>query len=476
MNTEEVVFDRKWLKTIAGLVCLAVLILFAGYHTYRVFTSEVQYVPAKERTTVDSITFAGYVARDEDVIIDAAGGVISSEYANASKHAKGAECVYVYPYSCADLISEITSLEKRLALLSEVMQYSSLSSAESKISLSYVELMKKYAVGECDAENEISELLRAMLMREYLFDKDSLQGMYDRTYAALTASRAELAAVPGVRRGYMPYTGYMLKNGDRYGSLFSKELAVSGGADDILDAISRYNSEVSVTEMEYTVATATRSNVWYILAPVSDSEAARIEKGEKYRLNADGLTLQCVVDDMRVSKNAGGYVAVLKIEELPPSFDYSRKMTVTLYFDAKRTYNLPVSALRTSDSGENGVYVMSGGVVLFRRVEVVKSTDTYVLVKSHGSYLDDLNEEKAAEDIFGMLSDDSSFSGIYRGNAYTEFEESINDNYTVLVKDPYGDVRINTLTENEPSEYSYLEENELIIISGKNLYHGKILS
>ena len=151
-------------------------------------------------------------------------------------------------------------------------------------------------------------------------------------------------------------------------------------------------------------------------------------------------------------------------------------MTVTLYFDAERTYNLPASALRTSDSGENGVYIMSGGVVLFRRVEVVKSTDTYVLVKSHSSYLDGLNEEKAAEDIFGMEFDDSSLAGIYRGNSYTEFEKSINDNYTVLIKNPYGDLRINTRTENDPSEYSYLEENELIIISGKNLYHGKILS
>ena len=73
-------------------------------------------------------------------------------------------------------------------------------------------------------------------------------------------------------------------------------------------------------------------------------------------------------------------------------------------------------------------------------------------------------------------SSDSSLVGIYRGNSYTEYEESIYDNSTVLIKDPYADVKINTRTDVEPSEFEYLGENELIIISGKNLYHGKLLS
>ena len=120
---------------------------------------------------------------------------------------------------------------------------------------------------------------------------------------------------------------------------------------------------------------------------------------------------------------------------------------------------------------------MYGGVVLFRRVEVIKSTDTYVLVKSHSAYVEGLNEEKPAEDIFQKESGgDSSNVGIFRGNAYTSFEGSVEDAYSVLVKDPFADIKINTRTENEPSEFEYLGENELIIISGKNLYHGKLLN
>lgn len=475
MNTEVSSFEKKWLKATAALVSLAVLILFAGYHTLRVFTSEVQYVPARERTTVDSITFSGYIAREETVIIDPAGGVISSPYANASKHAKGDECVSVYPYSCADLIAQIDSLQKKLGLLSEVMQYSSLDSAENKISLSYVELMKKYAGGSCDTDGEVSELLSAMMMRDYVFDKESLTAVYKSTETALASATAELDAVQGVKKGYMPYTGYMFKNGDRYGSLFTKELAVSGSADEILEAISKYNSELTLTETKYTVATATKSNSWYILAPLSAAEAVRIERGGQYTVDADGVSLRCTVDDIRTS-DGGNTVAVLSTKELPPSFDYSRKMTVTLYLEAERTYSLPVSALRTAESGENGVYIMAGGAVLFRRVEVVKSTDTYVLVRSHASYLESLDEEKRAEDIFGMQASDSSNAGIYRGNSYTQYKDNITDNSTVLVKDPLADVKINTRTEHEPSEYEYLDENELIIISGKNLYHGKLLS
>lgn len=475
MNAEESFFDKKLLKTIAGIVCLAVLVIFAGYHIYRVFTTEIQYVPAKERVTVDSITFAGYIAREETVIIDPVGEIISSPYANASKHTKGETCVYVYPESCAALIERISRLEDKLALLSRVMSYSSLSTAENKISLSYIELMKIYAAGSSDAQAEVWALLEAMMTRDYIFDKKTVEDIYESIRKELASAKAELSVVQNVKSGQMPYTGYMFKNGDRYGSVFSKELAISGSADEILNAMSIYNSESYIDSSER-VAVATKSNVWYILASVSDAEAELIERGREYGVDADGVALTCVVEDIRRSKNAGGTVVVFKTDDLPPSFNYNRKMTVTLYFEEQRTYNLPVSAVRTADSGETGVYIMSGGVVLFRRVEVVKSTDTYVLVKSHASYVDGLNEEKPAEDIYGMESDDSSDVGIFRGNSYTEFKESISDNYTVLVKGPFGDMRINTRTENEPSEFSYLEENELIIISGRNLYHGKLLS
>ena len=475
MNTEESFFDKKWLKSIAALISLAMLIIFAGYHTYRAFTSEVQYVSAKERVTVDSITFAGYIARDETIIADHSGGVVSSPYPNASKHVKGEECVFVYPESCYELVNRISSLEKKTELMSRVMDYSSLSAAENKISFSYIELMKKFAEGSCESETEAAELLEAMMMRDYIFDKESLLEIYNGAKNELQMAKAELAGIQSVVSGSMPYTGYMFKDGDRYGSVFSKDLAVSGSVADILNAISIYNSE-SYFDSSDSVAVAAKSNVWYLLCPLSKAEAALIERGRTYKLSADGVSLTCTASDIRKSEDSDRSVAVLEIRELPPSVNYSRKMTVTLYFEEERTYNLPVSAIRTEKSGETGVYIMSGGVIMFRRVEVVKSTDTYVLVKSYASYLEDLNEEKSAEGIYGMDSDDSSDVGIYRGSSYTEFDEKITDDSTVLVKDPYGDVRINTRTENEPSEYLYLGENELIIISGKNLYHGKILS
>ena len=113
MNTDESLGITKWLKAFAYLACLAVLVLFSGYHVYRILTSDVQYVPAKERTTVDSITLVGYIAREESTVIGGGDGIIRAEHRNASKYTVGEKCVSVYPSSCAPLISRIEELEKK---------------------------------------------------------------------------------------------------------------------------------------------------------------------------------------------------------------------------------------------------------------------------------------------------------------------------------------------------------------------------
>lgn len=470
MTERDVPVTKKQLKSLFYIVCLIAALAFVGYHMINMLGSDIVTVRASERITHKSIELTAFLARDEEIVADGGDGVVLSDFTNGAKIRKGETCVGVYPASKAGAADEIRLLNYKLALLTEAMRFSTAADTENGITLSYIELMRKLAGGDVGVENEIYSLTLALSGREYFFDKNSLRNAYDSTAAEIQSVAASLGSP--IDSAEMPFSGYLFTDGDRFGKLFGADLAESGTADEILAAIATYNNS---DNGEKNVVVAARTSEWYLLCPADKEEIKSLAKGSVYTVFAGGIELEATLLDIRTSAESGDEVLVLSLTSLPEGFTYDRRMDIELSVGEERTYRIPTSAVRTADDGSTGVYIMSGGVVLFRRVEIVKSTENYVLVKSYRSYTESLGQEKDAEDIYSSSAAPALSVGIYRGDPDSILnEDSILDDGTVLVKSPVGDVRINTFAGSVNSQYQYLEENELIIISGNKLYHGKI--
>ena len=81
-----------------------------------------------------------------------------------------------------------------------------------------------------------------------------------------------------------------------------------------------------------------------------------------------------------------------KIEiEVPNDFDYTRKQTIQIVKSSVRGVTFPKTALRIKD-GVQGVFVVTGNMVEFRKVEIIETTDSQYLsaIKSRA---DDPNSE-----------------------------------------------------------------------------------
>ncbi len=458
-------------KTLFYIVCLLAVVAFVGYHIYGMLSADVVSVRAIERITKESVTLKGYLARNEVVIAEESGSMLFSEYSDGAKLKAGELAVSAYSNGgeSFEKVKEIALIKKKLAILSQAMNYESERDIDKRISLSYSELMKKYSGGRSDSEGELDALTAALSSREYFFDRESVRDAYSEAEKKLGELKSSLGSADGSYK--MPISGYFFGSGDEFGGLFTESLAKGGTADEILSNIATYNNSEKSGK---SIAVAAESSEWYLLCPANEKEVSAFVKGRTYDVTVGTFELRASLLDVRAASEGERCVLVLSFGSLPQGFSYDRCSTVELSSGDRRTYRIPSSAIRTSEDGTRGVYVVSGGVVLFRRVEIVKSGDNYVLVKSEKSYKEEQGSEKSAEALYGEIPPLSA--GIYRGNTQTSVtEENKADDGTVLVKRDTEDARINTFSEEDGGEFKYLEENEQIIISEGKLYHGKIL-
>ena len=129
------------------------------------------------------------------------------------------------------------------------------------------------------------------------------------------------------------------------------------------------------------------------------------------------------LDDAYIDENGKGYL-VFSSYDLALSAELSRAQDVKVKMSSTTGYRIPTEALTELD-GEDGVYILIGTVVEFRRVTVIERGDGYCIVNT---YEKDRAELESAEDE--------------------------------------GD------TATRPP---YLYVNDLIITSGNDLYDGKLL-
>ena len=84
-------------------------------------------------------------------------------------------------------------------------------------------------------------------------------------------------------------------------------------------------------------------------------------------------------------------VLIFSTSTMPEGFSYARVQSVVIEKSTVTGYRIPTSALRMVD-GKEGVYILYGSTVYFRRVEVIFESDGYFIVAER-----DLSREDASE-------------------------------------------------------------------------------
>lgn len=443
MDTE---YLKQVLINIAIVVLSAALMIYASYHIVKSFSDDIETLPAVIDDFNEAISADAYILRREEVLYSNSVGVVNYLVRDGEKVAVGDEVADVYKSGSGNIRERIEAIDLKIESLERVensVKYLAVSDVSNIDSV-----MKELVISASRdaAENSFSsvgsladELLFRMNLRQLLTgEKESFADELAALKAERAAAVAELTDVSDtVKTNVSAYYFYEV---DGYETAFS--------FDDINSLT--YSDVTSMTSATPTLLSGKEAGKlvldykWYVLMPIDKATAEYFTVGNSYDLNfsASGtelsMKLERIISDTGTSSDGVGLV--FSSEIMPEDFDYTRMQPVSVNVKTYEGYKLPLSAVRIVDydgTMVEGVYILYGNTVRFRRIETILSQDGYVLCAPAESLTDD---------------DDGIFQFPIIGETETEAPEM--EAFEAI---------------------PFLELYDLVIISAKELYDGKII-
>ena len=440
-------FDRNYLARTLAYVIVSFLavgfIFYIGYHLVDQFEPGLELVDAVTKTVATTVEADAYIFRSESPVYAANtwSGSVTAAVADGGKVSRGGRLADVYAASAPEIEGRIAEIDTQIAQLSkhegEDRSVQSTAGLDASIFDSF------YAIAsDCAGGNYGSAIARRVGLLVDMQKRAVLRGAvsdYDTQIMALENERDRLKSQLGanLETVYAPRSGYYYAEYDGYGEIFSA---------DLLDAMS-YDEFIALTESEpeqgdgrLCVGTLLSDYRWYVACPMSKTEAAEfvdmyacevqfLSASESFTMTLDRIVSQVPGDRA---------VVILECGTVPSAFDFTRMQKVLISTEEYTGFELPVTALRVVD-GMNGVYVQDGVTIAFRRVNILHETDDGTVVcvgnpAENAAIREDVRIANLTARDSGVTYDETSFGTYY-----------------------------------------WIEENDVVVVGGRDLYSGKII-
>ena len=408
--------DKKYLRQIAAyflttVVSLGVM-LYIGYHLFYGLTQKVETEPALISAVSFKLTADAYIFRDEMPISASGGGSLVPAVSDGERVGIGDVVCRRYDSASPDILARLSEINLRLDVIGQMQEHAlsvrDTASVDSEIYALLGQIARSGAVGDTASVPAYRADLAAALNRRTILvgsaadpaaAADSLRKEQKDLTARLGVCRAEITAAG---------SGYYYASCDGYESVFSAETALSMTPADF----------VRLTETSANAASAAgkiaSDYIWYAACLTQDPSSATLAVGKSYPVSFPyngSTTLMMTL--VRAEESENGVLLVFSSSSLPSDFAFTRCQPIAVTSAEHAGIRLPLSALRAVD-GVSGVYVLSGGVVRYRAVSILKESEDWFLADP----------------------------------------------------DPEGDA---------PADLRWLARNDIVITNGRGLYDGRIL-
>ncbi len=364
-----------------GLVCVLIAV-YTLYHLIGLFDGEIATFAAGVTTEHTTLSYDGYVFRDETVLY-ASGNAGVSDYAVAdgTKVARGQSLATVYE-GTAEQAKRLRRIDEQISLLETSLDglTESTDPAEVKASVSgsYDNLVKMIALGESGGlSEERDRFLCGLNQLDSLWDGEEAPSA--KTLEALRTEREELIASLGGGATYTAeQSGYFYSTVDGYEGDFSMAALESMSGEEFFSLMAKPAAPTAGAygKMSYT-------SEWRLVLPVQISEQKYFEVGETYDalFEENGkstipLTVERIVE---VPAHASALI-IFSCDRLLENFDFDRSQSVKITVDTVSGIYVPKANVTRVD-GIRGVYILRGSVVYFRQIDIIYEGSDYYLVK-----------------------------------------------------------------------------------------------
>lgn len=405
---------------IATIAVAAAALAYLGYHFFEGFSADIETEYATLVTDSDVVPLDAYIMRSESVIFAASatsGHSVGYVFSDGTKVHGGQVVANIYT---GDGSSDeaIVDLDRRIDLLESSNLTDGMTSSDtyvidSKIQNYYYLIHQSTLLGNySNLTKRRDELLTLINKRRIL--TGATTGYSDRI-ESLTAERALLSAGQDTIAESVeaPYAGYFYSTTDGYESTFSASKVESL-------TLAEFDKMLSSQPTRYSdraVGKMVSDFNWYIVCETTRDSLRYFTKGYSYYVNFpynDDVSIRMTLSNVVSEVGSDRVLLVLETERIPEDFSFRRMQPVELVRSSYTGYRVPISAARLVD-GKQGVYIMIGNTIEFREIDILLEMDGY---------------------------------------------------YIVAEQDPV----------NDPDYASKLGLYDQIVVSGKNLYDGKLIS
>lgn len=340
-----------------------------------------EFTVAYTDTMETSVDTAGWVVRSE-VAVTGGEGMVQLKREEGEKVGKGQELAVVYQdESYVEKQEELLKTQSELSAL----QYATYDQSPSGVILddqmltAMTDLRTASSSGNYTSLSEQTETYRKLVLRrEFLVSSEAtaemtqaandLQAKYDQ----LQAGQAQATTVTA------PSSGLFSSYVDGYESLLTPDSLVGLSPKD-LAAFSQLTPQTDTNCLGKLVTNA----AWYYAITVPGEVIGRFSVGGNVDVFFDSLSQTLPMEVYSVGEvQQGEVVIVLRSTQNDAQAENLRQESGRVIFYSSEGIRVPKEALRISENGEQGVYVVVSQKARFRPVKILAEDDTSYLVKA----------------------------------------------------------------------------------------------
>ena len=413
---------RKALLKGLSAALAVLLIVFCFYHFTRMPDSEIETLLVTEDTVLSTLTGEAILFREETMLDTVNTGLAVPLVAEGAHVARDTALVQVYPSGAENsdyyrVLSE--SIERFTLAKGEGDALADLADLEGEIralALDAVALLESGKGGEATA---LLEELRVFYSRVEALKSESFS--LSELIRALSEARDALIDEAG--DSYETVTseigGYYYPYADGYGALCAPEALETMTGRELLSIAETVRGDAEAPHGGVLVPSAE----WFLALPIdlSSDALAELPVGATYTvILSDEGGIEIPMSIVRTVEGTEDTPAVIILSTLrmPDGFSFRRIQSITVVTGSETGFSISLAAIRSLD-GIPGVYVLDGNTMVFCRVEILREYGARCLVKT---------------------------------------------------TDPTPDTEYTTNT------YRYVAKYDAVILSGSDLFHGRVFS
>lgn len=394
----------SWLKTPSGkklkrampgillITLIFSIVLLTIFHSTDGFTTIVATENAHLVTEKSSMSFTGYMLRDEVTIgSDYSGGVYYLAE-DAERVRPGGELARVYENSIDKSVENlIYELDRCIEILEESIGDGHFTLGDSKevqsgISAAHLAMMQANSSGNASVVSSLADDFLILLnkMESYASnDTARLQQLLDEYKSE--RNKAESYYSGKNRTVVSEYGGYFFRETDGYEGIYTSSQIDTMTYDDFIEMTSKEKNTA------HSIGKIVLNYKWYIAIPTVTGISDTFYVGGEYDMSFPDsgnrsfkMQLEKIIPDSVEAKS----IMLFSCGTVDASFDYLRIQQVNVINKDITGYRVPATAV-CEQGGNTGVYILTDGMASFRKIVILYQGDNYYIVSSENTNSDD---------------------------------------------------------------------------------------